>query len=105
MAGKVNNIGLVEVPMGTTLRELIYEIGGGIPGGKAFKAVQTGGPSGGCLPASMLDTKIDFGSLIKAGSMMGSGGLIVMDESTCMVNIAKFFLEFTQDESCGKCPP
>lgn len=105
MAGKINNIGLVEVPMGTTLRELIYEIGGGIPGGKAFKAVQTGGPSGGCLPASMLDTKIDFGSLIKAGSMMGSGGLIVMDESTCMVNIAKFFLEFTQDESCGKCPP
>ena len=105
MAGKVNNIGLVEVPMGTTLRELIYEIGGGIPGGKAFKAVQTGGPSGGCLPASMLDTKIDFGSLIKAGSMMGSGGLIVMEESTCMVNIAKFFLEFTQDESCGKCPP
>ena len=105
MAGKVNNIGLVEVPMGTTLRELIYEIGGGIPGGKAFKAVQTGGPPGGSLPASMLDTKIDFGSLIKAGSMMGSGGLIVMDESTCMVNIAKFFLEFTQDESCGKCPP
>lgn len=105
MAGKVNNIGLVEVPMGTTLRELVYDIGGGIPGGKAFKAVQTGGPSGGCLPASMLDTKIDFGSLVKAGSMMGSGGLIVMDESTCMVNIAKFFLEFTQDESCGKCPP
>lgn len=105
MAGKVNNIGLVEVPMGTTLRELVFDIGGGIPGGKAFKAVQTGGPSGGCLPASMLDTKIDFGSLVKAGSMMGSGGLIVMDESTCMVNIAKFFLEFTQDESCGKCPP
>lgn len=105
MAGKVNNIGLVEVPMGTTLRELIYDIGGGIPGGKAFKAAQTGGPSGGCLPASALDTPIDFGSLIKAGSMMGSGGLIVMDETDCMVDIAKFFLEFTQDESCGKCPP
>lgn len=105
MAGKINNIGLVEVPMGTTLREMIYDIGGGIPNGKAFKAAQTGGPSGGCLPASALDTEIDFDNLVAAGSMMGSGGLIVMDETDCMVDIAKFFLEFTQDESCGKCPP
>ncbi|MBE6111715.1 MAG: NADH-quinone oxidoreductase subunit NuoF [Peptococcaceae bacterium] len=105
MAGKVNNIGLVEVPMGTTLREMIYDIGGGIPDGKAFKAAQTGGPSGGCLPASALDTEIDFDTLVAAGSMMGSGGLIVLDETTCMVDIAKFYLEFTQDESCGKCPP
>ena len=105
MAGKVNNIGLVEVPMGTTLREMIYDIGGGIPNGKAFKAAQTGGPSGGCLPASALDTEIDFDTLVAAGSMMGSGGLIVLDETTCMVDIAKFYLEFTQDESCGKCPP
>ena len=105
MSGKINNIGLVEVPMGTTLREIIYDIGGGIPNGKAFKAAQTGGPSGGCLPASLLDTEIDFDSLVKAGSMMGSGGLIVMDETDCMVDIAKFFVEFTQDESCGKCPP
>lgn len=105
MAGKINNTGLVEVPMGTTLRELIYDIGGGIPNGKAFKAAQTGGPSGGCLPAHLLDTEIDFDNLVAAGSMMGSGGLIVMDETTCMVDIAKFFLEFTQDESCGKCPP
>lgn len=105
MAGKVNNIGLVEVPMGTTLREMIYDIGGGIPGDKAFKAAQTGGPSGGCLPASLLDTEIDFDNLVQVGSMMGSGGLIVMDETDCMVDIAKFFLEFTQDESCGKCPP
>ena len=105
MAGKVNNIGLVEVPMGTTLREMIYDIGGGIPDGKAFKAAQTGGPSGGCLPARALDTEIDFDTLVAAGSMMGSGGLIVLDETTCMVDIAKFYLEFTQDESCGKCPP
>ena len=105
MAGKVNNIGLVEVPMGTTLREMIYDIGGGIPNGKAFKAAQTGGPSGGWLPASALDTEIDFDTLVAAGSMMGSGGLIVLDETTCMVDIAKFYLEFTQDESCGKCPP
>ena len=105
MAGKVNNIGLVEVPMGTTLREMIYDIGGGIPDGKAFKAAQTGGPSGGCLPASALDTEIDFDTLVAAGSMMGSGGLIILDETTCMVDIAKFYLEFTQDESCGKCPP
>ena len=105
MAGKVNNIGLVEVPMGTTLREMIYDIGGGIPDGKAFKAAQTGGPSGGRLPASALDTEIDFDTLVAAGSMMGSGGLIILDETTCMVDIAKFYLEFTQDESCGKCPP
>lgn len=105
MAGKVKNIGLVEVPMGTTLRELVYDIGGGIVGDKAFKAAQTGGPSGGCLPTSALDTEIDFDNLVAAGSMMGSGGLIVMDETDCMVDIAKFFLEFTQDESCGKCPP
>ena len=105
MAGKVNNIGLVEVPMGTTLREMIYDIGGGIPNGKAFKAAQTGGPSGGCLPAAALDTEIAFDTLVAAGSMMGSGGLIVLDETTCMVDIAKFYLEFTQDESCGKCPP
>ncbi len=105
MAGKVNNIGLVEVPMGTTLREMIFDIGGGIPDGKEFKAAQTGGPSGGCLPASALDTEIDFDTLVAAGSMMGSGGLIVLDETTCMVDISKFYLEFTQDESCGKCPP
>ena len=91
--------------MGTTLREIIYDIGGGIPGGKAFKAAQTGGPSGGCLPADCLDTPIDYDSLTKLGSMMGSGGLIVMDEDTCMVDLARFFLDFTVDESCGKCPP
>ena len=105
VGGKINNTGLVEVPMGTTLREVIYQIGGGIPGGKDFKAAQTGGPSGGCIPASELDTPIDYDSLIALGSMMGSGGLIVMDEDTCMVDLAKFFLEFTVDESCGKCPP
>ncbi|MBQ3184849.1 MAG: NADH-quinone oxidoreductase subunit NuoF [Firmicutes bacterium] len=105
LGGKINNIGLVEVPMGTTLREIIYDIGGGIPGGKAFKAAQTGGPSGGCLPADCLDTPIDYDSLTKLGSMMGSGGLIVMDEDTCMVDLARFFLDFTVDESCGKCPP
>jgi NADH:ubiquinone oxidoreductase subunit F (NADH-binding)/ferredoxin len=105
LAGRVNNTGLVEVPMGTTLREMVYDIGGGIPGGKEFKAIQTGGPSGGCLPAEFLDTPIDYDSLAKAGSIMGSGGMIVIDDSACMVNIAKFFLEFTQDESCGKCTP
>ncbi len=105
VGGKIENTGLVEIPMGTTLREIIYDIGGGIPNGKHFKAAQTGGPSGGCIPASKLDTPIDYESLIALGSMMGSGGLIVMDEDTCMVDLAKFFLEFTVDESCGKCPP
>ena len=105
LGGKINNTGLVEVPMGTTLREIIYEIGGGIPKNKAFKAVQTGGPSGGCLPASMLDTPVDYDNLVAAGSMMGSGGMIVMDEDNCMVDIARFFLDFTVDESCGKCTP
>ena len=105
LGGKINNIGLVEVPMGTTLRDIIFDIGGGIPNGKSFKAAQTGGPSGGCIPADHLDTPIDYDSLTKLGSMMGSGGLIVMDEDTCMVDLAKFFLEFTVDESCGKCNP
>jgi len=105
LAGKVNNVGLVEVPMGTTLREIIYDIGGGIIGGKKFKAVQTGGPSGGVITTLDLDTPIDYESLRAIGSMMGSGGMIVMDEDDCMVNIAKFYLEFTQDESCGKCTP
>ena len=105
LGGKINNTGLVEVPMGTTLREIVYEIGGGIPKGKKFKAAQTGGPSGGCIPTEHLDVKIDYDNLIAIGSMMGSGGLIVMNEDTCMVDIAKFFLEFTVDESCGKCTP
>ena len=105
MGGKINNTGLVEIPMGTTLREVIYDISGGIPNGKKFKAAQTGGPSGGCIPASHIDTPIDYDSLIALGSMMGSGGMIVMDEDNCMVDIAKYFLEFTVDESCGKCPP
>ena len=105
VGGKIVNTGLVEVPMGTTLREVIEEIGGGIPNGKKFKAAQTGGPSGGCIPASLIDTPIDYDNLIEIGSMMGSGGLIVMDEDNCMVDIAKFFLEFTVDESCGKCTP
>ena len=105
LGGKITNTGLVEVPMGTTLREVIEEIGGGIPNGKKFKAAQTGGPSGGCIPAALIDTPIDYDNLIAIGSMMGSGGLIVMDEDTCMVDIAKFFLEFTVDESCGKCVP
>lgn len=105
LGGKINNTGLVEIPMGTTLREIVEEIGGGIPNGKKYKAAQTGGPSGGCIPASLIDTPIDYDSLIAIGSMMGSGGLIVMDEDNCMVDIAKFFLEFTVDESCGKCPP
>ena len=105
VGGKIHNTGLVEVPMGTTLREIIEEIGGGIPNGKKFKAAQTGGPSGGCIPASLIDTPIDYDNLLAVGSMMGSGGLIVMDEDTCMVDIAKFFFEFTVDESCGKCNP
>ena len=105
LGGKINNTGLVEVPMGTTLREIVEEIGGGIPNGKKFKAAQTGGPSGGCIPAEHLDVPIDYDNLKEIGSMMGSGGLIVMDEDTCMVDIAKFFLEFTVDESCGKCTP
>ena len=103
LGGKITNTGLVEVPMGTTLREVIEDIGGGIPNGKKFKAAQTGGPSGGCIPAHLIDTPIDYDNLISIGSMMGSGGLIVMDEDNCMVDIAKFFLEFTVDESCGKC--
>ncbi|MBE6599535.1 MAG: NADH-quinone oxidoreductase subunit F, partial [Ruminococcaceae bacterium] len=105
LGGKITNTGLVEIPMGTTLREVVEEIGGGVPNGKKFKAAQTGGPSGGCIPASLIDTPIDYDNLIKIGSMMGSGGLIVMDEDSCMVDIAKFFLEFTVDESCGKCAP
>ncbi len=105
LAGKVNNVGLIEVPMGTTLREVIFEIGGGIKDGKKFKAVQTGGPSGGCLTEEHLDTPIDFDNLLAVGSMMGSGGMIVMDEDDCMVSVAKFFLEFTVEESCGKCSP
>ena len=103
LVGKVNNTGLVEVPMGITLREIVYEIGGGIPGGKKFKAVQTGGPSGGCIPESLVDLPVDFDRLTEVGSMMGSGGMIVMDESTCMVDIAKYFMNFLKDESCGKC--
>ncbi|CCC57856.1 NADH-quinone oxidoreductase subunit NuoF [Caloramator australicus] len=105
LGGKIRNTGLVEVPMGITLREIIYEIGGGIPNGKKFKAVQTGGPSGGCIPAEHLDTPIDYDTLTALGSMMGSGGMIVMDEDNCMVDVARFYLEFTQDESCGKCTP
>ena len=105
LGGNVVNIGLVEVPMGTTLREIVFEIGGGIPDGKEFKAAQTGGPSGGCIPAEHLDTPIDYESLGAIGSMMGSGGLIVMDDTKCMVNLAKFYLGFTVDESCGKCTP
>lgn len=105
LTGKINNTGLAEVPMGITMREIIFDIGGGIIGGKKFKAVQIGGPSGGCMPESLLDTPIDYDSLIAAGAMMGSGGLVVMDEDTCMVDVAKFFLNFTQSESCGKCTP
>ena len=105
LGGKIVNTGLVEIPMGTTLREIIYDIGGGIPNGKKFKAVQTGGPSGGCIPAQFLDLPIDYDNLIKIGAMMGSGGMIVMDDSTCMVDVARFFLDFTVDESCGKCTP
>ncbi len=105
LTGKVNNTGLVEVPMGIKLRDIIFDIGGGIRGGKKFKAVQTGGPSGGCLPESLLDSPVDFDSLTKAGSMMGSGGMIVMDEDNCMVDIARYFLNFLEEESCGKCVP
>ncbi len=105
LAGQINNVGLIEVPMGTPLRDIIYEIGGGIKGGRQFKAVQTGGPSGGCLTTKHLDTQIDYDSLVAAGSMMGSGGMVVMDETSCMVAIAKFYLEFTCEESCGKCTP
>jgi NADH:ubiquinone oxidoreductase subunit F (NADH-binding)/(2Fe-2S) ferredoxin/NAD-dependent dihydropyrimidine dehydrogenase PreA subunit len=105
LVGKINNTGLVEVPMGISMREIIYDIGGGIPQGKEFKAVQTGGPSGGCIPKSLLDLPIDYESLTQAGSMMGSGGMIVMDEETCMVDVARYFINFTQEESCGKCPP
>ena len=101
--GKINNTGLVEVPLGTPLRHMIFDIGGGIPNGKKFKAVQTGGPSGGCLPESLLDLPLDYDNLAKAGSMMGSGGMIVMDEDTCMVDVARYFLDFTKFESCGKC--
>jgi NADH:ubiquinone oxidoreductase subunit F (NADH-binding)/(2Fe-2S) ferredoxin len=105
LVGKINNTGLVEVPMGITLREIVYDIGGGISGGKAFKAVQTGGPSGGCIPKEKIDLTIDYESLTEAGSMMGSGGMVIMDEDTCMVDVARYFLSFTQDESCGKCTP
>ncbi|MBN2808713.1 MAG: 4Fe-4S binding protein [Deltaproteobacteria bacterium] len=105
LVGKINNTGLVEVPMGITLRDIIYKIGGGIPGGKKFKAVQTGGPSGGCIPEALLDLGVDFDELAKAGSMMGSGGMIVMDEDTCMVDVARYFIDFLADESCGKCVP
>lgn len=105
LAGNVKQTGLVEVPMGTTLRELVFEIGGGIPDGKAFKAAQTGGPSGGCIPAAHLDLPLDFDSLQQIGSIVGSGGLVVMDEDSCMVDVAKFFMDFCVDESCGKCPP
>ena len=105
LAGRVNNTGLIEVPMGITLREIIHEIGGGIPDGKAYKAVQTGGPSGGCIPAKHLDSPVDYESLARIGSIMGSGGMIVMDETSCMVDVAKYFMEFCMSESCGKCVP
>jgi NADH:ubiquinone oxidoreductase subunit F (NADH-binding) len=105
LVGKINNTGLLEVPMGITLHEIIYDIGGGIPGGKRFKAVQTGGPSGGCIPAELIDLHVDYEELTKVGSMMGSGGMVVMDETTCMVDVAKYFLTFCLDESCGQCTP
>ena len=105
LSGNVKNTGLIEVPLGVSLREIIYDIGGGIEGGKAFKALQTGGPSGGCIPTELLDTEVDYESLAQVGSIMGSGGMVVLDETSCMVNTAKFFLEFTQAESCGKCTP
>ncbi|WP_291635063.1 NADH-ubiquinone oxidoreductase-F iron-sulfur binding region domain-containing protein, partial [Clostridium sp.] len=105
LGGKITNTGLIEIPMGTTLRETIFEIGGGIPNAKNFKAVQTGGPSGGCIPESELDTPIGYDNLVALGSMMGSGGMIVLDEDNCMVDVARFFLDFTKDESCGKCTP
>jgi NADH:ubiquinone oxidoreductase subunit F (NADH-binding) len=105
LAGKIRNTGLIEVPMGTTLRRIIFDIGGGVPDGKRFKAAQTGGPSGGCIPEEHLDVPVDFESVVKLGSIMGSGGLIVMDESSSMVDVARFFMEFCMDESCGKCVP
>jgi NADH:ubiquinone oxidoreductase subunit F (NADH-binding) len=105
LVGKINNTGLVEVPLGASLRRMIYDIGGGVSGGKQFKAVQTGGPSGGCIPESMLDLQLDYENLLEAGSMMGSGGMIVMDQDTCMVDVAKYFLTFLEEESCGKCVP
>jgi NADH:ubiquinone oxidoreductase subunit F (NADH-binding) len=105
LVGKINNTGLVEVPMGITLRQIVYDIGGGIPGGKRFKAIQTGGPSGGCIPESLLNLPVDFDRLQEAGSMMGSGGMIVMDEDNCMVDMARYFVQFLQEESCGKCTP
>ncbi|HXY41723.1 MAG TPA: NADH-ubiquinone oxidoreductase-F iron-sulfur binding region domain-containing protein, partial [Vicinamibacteria bacterium] len=105
LTGKIRHTGLIEVPMSMTLRQIIFDVGGGIPGGKAFKAAQTGGPSGGCIPAQHLDLPVDYESLAGVGSIMGSGGLIVMDESSCMVDVAKYFMEFCRDESCGKCIP
>jgi len=105
LAGKINNTGLIEVPMGTTLREIVFDIGGGIPAGRRFKAVQTGGPSGGCVPEQFLDMPVDYESLRDVGSIMGSGGMIVMDDGACMVDVAKFFMEFCMSESCGKCSP
>jgi NADH:ubiquinone oxidoreductase subunit F (NADH-binding) len=105
LVGKINNIGLVEVPMGIPLKDIVYDIGGGIPGGKKFKAVQTGGPSGGCIPATMMNLSVDFDALWEAGSMMGSGGMIVMDEKTCMVDMARYYTDFLAGESCGKCVP
>jgi NADH:ubiquinone oxidoreductase subunit F (NADH-binding) len=105
LAGKIKDTGLIEVPMGITLREIIFDLGGGVPGGKRFKAAQTGGPSGGCIPEQHLDTKVDYENLVGLGSIMGSGGLIVMDETSCMVDVARFFMEFCMDESCGKCIP
>ena len=105
LAGKITHTGLVEVPMGTSLREIVYEIGGGVAGGKQLKAIQTGGPAGGCIPANMLDLKVDYDSLTRIGSIMGSGGMIILDEDDCMVDIAQFFTAFSQDESCGKCTP
>jgi bidirectional [NiFe] hydrogenase diaphorase subunit len=105
LAGRVVNTGLIEVPMGTTLREIVFDIGGGIVGGREFKAVQTGGPSGGCIPAEFLDMPVDYESLMEVGSFMGSGGMIVMDETSCMVDVAKYFMDFCREESCGKCVP
>jgi NADH:ubiquinone oxidoreductase subunit F (NADH-binding) len=105
LVGDINNTGLIEVPMGITLRDLVFKLGGGIPDGRKFKAVQTGGPSGGCIPEQFLDMSVDYASLASVGSIMGSGGMIVMDETACMVDVAKFFMDFTRDESCGKCIP
>jgi NADH:ubiquinone oxidoreductase subunit F (NADH-binding) len=105
LSGQINNTGLIEIPMGTTLRQIVFEIGGGIPGGKKFKAVQTGGPSGGCIPAQFLDLPVDYEALLSIGSFMGSGGMIIMDETSCMVDVARYFMEFCKSESCGKCVP